>query len=178
MLWCGLLFAQPATSDTVLVASIIPDSVNVQKLHSPKKASILSAILPGAGQIYNKQYWKVPIVWGAIGISASQLVSSLKSFNEAKRGYILAADTIVGNELPQFSNYTLGDLQRRTDLFRRNRDLSYACVAIFYLLNIVDASVGAHLFYFNVSEDISMNVQPYQPLSTQPSYGLRLTMNF
>jgi len=177
-LLCSLLaFTQPVATDTVAVLK--GDTViKANPFHSPRKATILSALLPGAGQIYNKQYWKAPLVWGAIGISAYYLNFNQKNYNHYKKGYITRLDTIPGNELSEFNTTSTSTLEAGMSFYRRYRDISYACVAIFYILNIVDASVGAHLFYFNVSEDISLNVQPYQPMTTQPGYGLRLTLNF
>ncbi len=87
-------------------------------------------------------------------------------------------DTVAGNEDPRYANVSPSDISFRMENVRRLRDISYATTFLFYLLNIVEASVGAHLFYFDVSEDISLNIQPYQHPSTQPAYGLRLSLNF
>ncbi len=178
--------AQVNVTDSVFRASTQIDTTlqdTVKKVippprHSPTKASILSAVLPGAGQIYNRQYWKAPIIWAGLGISIYNLQKNLKDFKERKAAYVLRSDNDPTNDPEKFKNMNSGTLLENIDVSRKNRDWSYAFTGIFYLLNIVEASVGAHLFYFDVSEDISLNIQPYQFQSTQPAYGLRLALNF
>lgn len=177
-----LLFNNTVSAQELPVDSVSSDTlkraIKIQPPHSPKKASILSAVLPGAGQIYNRQYWKAPIFWAGLGISAYFIVDNTKEFKGFKQAYVLRSDTLIANDPAAYSKYTLSGLREGTEFYRRRRDLSYASFALFYLLNIVEASVGAHLFYFDVDENVSLNVQPYQYQSTQPAYGLRLTLNF
>jgi hypothetical protein len=167
---CPAAFAQ-ADSAGVLPVSAPPPP------HSPRKASILSAVLPGAGQVYNKQYWKVPVVYAAIAIPAYYVAFNTKNFKEFKQGYIYASDS-TGTQFPQFAGRSKAYLSQGIEFYRRNRDYSYFFLGLAYILNIVDAAVYAHLFYFDVSEDISLNIQPYNNFSAQPAYGLRLVMNF
>lgn len=177
LLFNAPILAQDLPADSVS-ADTLKKHIKVEPFHSPKKASLLSAVLPGAGQIYNKQYWKAPIFWAGIGVSAWYLKFNIKNFKEFKGAIVLRQDTIVGNESADFANVSTQKLNEGIEYYRRYRDISYLSLGLFYLLNIVEASVGAHLFYFDVDEDISLNIQPYQYHSAQPAYGLRLTLNF
>ncbi|MCA1764599.1 MAG: DUF5683 domain-containing protein [Cryomorphaceae bacterium] len=127
--------------------------------HSPKKASILSAVLPGAGQVYNKKYWKVPIIYGGFAVAGYFLNDNLKQIRIFKEGFQAENDGNPNTEnTTGFSSPQLVDF---IDQYKTWRDWSYVAFGIIYILNIVDASVDAHLFHFDVSEDISMNVAPY-----------------
>lgn len=130
------------------------------KYHSPKKASILSAVIPGAGQIYNKKYWKVPVIYaGFAGLAYSfQFNQShyVKYRNALK--YRLDDDASTTDDyIGIYSDDQLGTLYR---YYHRYRDLTVIGGMALYLLNIVDAAVDAHLFTFNVSDDLSMNIHP------------------
>ncbi len=172
-------FSQEIPKDTIkLDTTIGPKLVIPEPEHSPKRASIYSAVLPGLGQIYNRQYWKAPIFWAGIGISSFYLAENLQQFKTFKRVYVLRTDNNPNNDPIDYAQYSDNGLKEGVEYYRRYRDLSYAAVGLFYLLNIVEASVGAHLFYFDVDEDVSLTIQPYQFQSAQPAYGLRLTLNF
>ncbi|HEX4887773.1 MAG TPA: DUF5683 domain-containing protein [Luteibaculaceae bacterium] len=169
------LFAQ----DSTYANNFASDSLKLERklTRSPRKASILSAVVPGAGQIYNKQYLWAPVFWAAIGTSAYYISYNTKQFRDFKQAYVLATDNIAGNEDPRFANNSPNFLLQGTDFYRRNRDLSYAAFGLSYLLNIVQASVGAHLFKFRVDENISLNIQPYSTPTTYPTLGARLVLN-
>lgn len=144
------------------------------EMRSPKKAAIMSAALPGLGQAYNKKYWKIPILYAGFGVAGWYLRDNLRNIERFKQAYIAETD---GN--PETINDTGFGTQQLNDIidqYTQWRDLSYIAIFAIYVLNIVDASVDAHLFYFDVSEDISMNLKPYwNPLMpTVP--GLTLTM--
>lgn len=192
LLWaflvCGLAFSADAQTDTTAVIETTRGEVtgNVKEVnepgemlkHSPKKASILSAVLPGAGQVYNKKYWKVPIIYGGFAVAGYYLSDNLKQIRIFKEGFQAANDGNPNTEnTTGFSSPQLVDL---IDQYKTWRDWSYVAIGIIYILNIVDASVDAHLFYFDVSEDISMNVTPYHsrfgsdPLNSHT--GLSLTL--
>jgi hypothetical protein len=130
------------------------------KFHSPKKAAAFSAILPGSGQIYNKKYWKVPIVYaGFVGLAYSF------QFNQSR--YVKYRDALKYrlDDDPSTTDAYIGiyddeDLTNLYQYYHRYRDLTVIGAAALYLLNIVDAAVDAHLFTFNVSDDLSLNIQP------------------
>ena len=152
------------------ILSTISFSQKTQKEKSPKKAALYSAILPGAGQVYTKKYWKVPIVYGGI-------VTSFYFINENNSKYIEYREAaLLSNETGENQlGYNYSELKTLKEYYRRNRDVSYFIFVGVYILNIVDASVNAHLFSFDVSDDISMNIQPYSTLSNT---GLALSFNF
>lgn len=142
--------------------------------HSPKKATILSAILPGAGQVYNKKYWKVPILYGGIAVTGYFLSDNLKNIKNYKEDYIAETD----GDPNTINNSGFGDEQllNLIDTYKSWRDLSYISFAVIYALNIIDANVDAHLFYFDVSDDISLNIMPYiSPFRSQGA-GVSLSL--
>lgn len=144
-----------------------------KKDHIPFKATILSTLLPGAGQIYNHKYWKAPIVWAGIGISVYFIVDNNKNFQHYKDAYLLSLD---GNN-PYEGEYSSSQLLSITDQYRRWRDLSYVVAGFIYLLNIMDATVDGYLVSFDVSEDLSLNLRPYSDFTTYPINGLTLSLS-
>ena len=157
------------------------DSLEVPYVHSPAKATLLSTVLPGAGQYYNKQYWKLPVLYGAFAGLIYLIDFNSVRFNTFKRAYIQRADgdsTTIDSYVDIYSQDNLFELQQ---FYRRNRDLSIAGLVLVYVLNIVDAHVFAHLYDFDVGEDLSLQVTPhlnYQPHSnfaaTQSGISLKL----
>ncbi len=130
---------------------ILKDLLNFKKDYpSPQKAVLLSAILPGAGQVYNKNYWKLPIIYGAIG----GLVYSVHfNTNEYNRYKALLKKRIEDNEFSQ-------DIRSIRDEYEKRKDLSYIGLVAVYVLTGVDAYVDAHLVKFDVSDDLSLHVNP------------------
>ena len=151
-----------------------PEEYELEKLHSPKKATILSAVLPGAGQIYNKKYWKAPIVWGGLALSGYYLSDNLSQLNRYRDAYVAETDGDSGTiNDTGFGQTQLLDL---IDTYKTWRDWSYIAIGAVYILNIIDASVDAHLFYFDVSDDISMNLAPYFNPFANRSAGVSLML--
>lgn len=135
-----------------------PDSTNL-RTHSPKKATYW-ALLPGAGQVYNKKYWKLPIVYAGFGASSYYAFANRKEYllyNEAYTCSVLEGDDCT-NELA--NKYSSEDLKYRKDFYRRNMELSFIIMSAWYVLQILDASVDAHLYYWEVNEDLTVDVQP------------------
>tara|TARA_R110001592_G_scaffold363109_2_gene680405 strand:+ start:79516 stop:80037 length:522 start_codon:yes stop_codon:yes gene_type:complete len=155
-------------------------SVSAQKTekeYSPKRASIYSAVVPGAGQFYNKKYWKIPLVWGAIGTSAYYINYNTVEFKSYKNALIARNDDDPGTV-----DYTYPDLsdelvEANMDYYRRLRDISYFALAASYILNIVDASVDAHLKGFDVKDDLHLGFTSTANKMTL-SPGLSLTYHF
>ncbi len=134
----------------------------------------MSAILPGLGQAYNNRYWKIPIIYGGFALSGYYLSDNLKNIEKYKNAYI--ADIDGDPNTINDSGYNTDDLNTLIDQYTQWRDLSYIAIGIIYVLNILDASVDAHLLDFNVSEDISMNISPtWMPLNNRVP-GLTLTV--
>lgn len=130
------------------------------KYHSPKKAAIMSALLPGLGQAYNKKYWKIPVIYAGF----AGLVYAL-NYNQTK--YIRYRDAYkyrIDNDPTTIDNYVGiyrdGDLFTLQKAYNRYRDLSVMGTTLLYLLNIIDASVDAHMFTFDVGDDLSFHIQP------------------
>ena len=121
----------------------------------PSKAAFYSAILPGLGQIYNKKYWKLPLVYGAIGTSTYLYLDNQKKYNIYRDEYKsrLAGTTSNSEYLAGLSESQLLAAQKQ---FQRNRDLSALFIAGFYVLNIIDANIDAALSQFNVSENLAL----------------------
>jgi len=152
---------------------------------APAKAAFYSAILPGLGQAYNKKYWKIPIVIGAIGTGVYFYVNNNKEYNRYRDAYKsrLAGFTndefyldAQGNQLstPRLSTEKLEDAQK---FYRRNKEVSLLVTLGLYALNIIDANVDAHLLQYNVDENLTLS--PHYKLNAFDSTGdLGLTLNF
>ena len=138
-------------------------------LKIPKRAGMYSAIIPGAGQVYTKKYWKVPIIYAG-------LVTSAYYFKENQDLYDLYKGTclnrLIGNTSDNL-DYSNTDLITLTEFYRRNREVSALLFTLTYILNIVDASVSAHLFDYDVNEDISLHFQPIY-MAKENANGLSL----
>jgi len=126
--------------------------------HSAKKATILSACLPGSGQIYNKQFWKAPVVYVAGGTLGYLMVTNQQGFKKYKEAWIFRTDNDP-NTIDAFPQYTADNLNYLFNTYRRWRDLSGIGMIVLYSLNVIDANVYGHLYNFDV-DNISMNVRP------------------
>ena len=138
----------------------------------PKKAALYSAILPGAGQVYTKKYWKVPVIYGGLITSAYYINESNDLYQLYKSTYLNRLDGDFTDNL----NYSDSDLRTLTEHYRRNREVSALLFTLTYILNIVDASVNAHLFDYDVSEDLSLHIQPVY-FSKENASGFSLFFN-
>ena len=150
--------------------SLSISSQKVQKDKSPKKAAIYSAVIPGSGQIYTKKYWKIPIIYGGLFASAYFINDNNNQYKEFREAALLSYET--GEDQLE---YTYSELIILKDHYKRNREISYFCFVGVYILNIIDASVNAHLFDFDVSDNISLNISPY---STFSNTGVSFSLNF
>lgn len=153
-----------------------------------KKATTLSTICPGAGQIYNKSYWRVPIVIGGLASTIYTIDWNNRGYKRFKTAYTLRVDyennpeKYPGGSADEFRGaYSATFLKNLKDSYRRNRDLCILLTAGVYLLNIIDAHVDAHLQDYDISDDLSMNVEPYfdyTPVGSHPTMGLNLSLTF
>ena len=129
-------------------------------VNSIKKATTLSTICPGAGQIYNRSYWKVPIVLGGIATMGYVINFNNRGYERFKLAYDLVTD---GDEttVDEFNGrYSADYLKKLKNNYRRNRDLSIIITAGLYVLNIIDAHVDAHMKDYDISDDLTMNLEP------------------
>lgn len=141
----------------------------------PKKATLLSAVLPGAGQVYNDKSWKVPILYAGI-------LTDLYFVNYNNRRYVSFRDALFAldkKEPNQFPSLNRAALVRNVDYWRQNRDLTVLLLLGIYALNLVDANVDAHLSGFDISEDLAFQVAPQLgTVSASNSMGVSLTLRF
>lgn len=148
--------------------------------HSPKTAAILSAIAPGAGQIYNRKYWKLPIVWGGLAGLGYLWVNENNRYQDAKTSYLSLLDTDVSNDIHLNGITNVFVVQSTKNVYRNQRDMYLLFGILFYGLNIIDATVDAHFMNFDVSDDLSMqlNLDMQNYTATQPVPSLTCTFNF
>jgi len=168
---------------------------------SPKKASIYAALFPGLGQIYNRKYWKLPIVYGGyagliyvLGWNNNQyhdyyqgyrIISKYSSAADMKHDERVFLDNMIKNPSISLDNaatfkYISDQIKSGKDYYRRNRDLTIISIAALHVLSIIDASVDANLFDFDISDDLSMRIEPMPVnLGNQNMVmGLNLLINF
>jgi hypothetical protein len=156
---------------------IAKDTTKLQEIDPlrPSKAAFYSAILPGLGQAYNKKYWKIPLVYGAIGTSMYFYLDNNKKYHSYRDAY---KKRLLGlpDEYEYLDDSRLIAAQR---FYQRNRDLSLLVTIAFYVLNIVEANVDAHLTQFNVSEKLSLAPDIYQnEFTAKPNIGLTFNYKF
>lgn len=160
------------TDELVTVGNEKFDTINYLNTKSPIRASLYSAIIPGMGQVYNNKYWKVPIVWGLLGTGIGFVLNYDKQYKEY-RGYYL--DKLYNNEIdnPTINNMTPKQLATIQDDRKRTRDYAIALTALVYILNILDATVDAHLYGMDKDPDLS-----FQPTVIQNPNNMQFAMGF
>jgi hypothetical protein len=164
--------------------------IEYEYVHSPHKATIFSAVLPGLGQFYNKKYWKIPIVYTGIGVIGYFALENRSEYRKANEAYIYVFNNEtyeIDNDLINRYNSDKNVLREIRDYYRRNMELSYIFLALWYGLNIIDATVDAHLFNYDVGDNLSLQIEPtlmpdfairqhhYSPFAPP---GIRLKINF
>ena len=168
---------------------------------SPKKAAIYAALFPGLGQIYNKKYWKLPVIYGGYAgliyvlgwnnnnykdyFQGYRIIAQYSSIAGMKPGDLLYLNNLIKNPSIRLSDaatfsYVATQLKSGKDFYRRNRDLTIICIAALHVLSIIDASVDANLFDFDISDDISMKIEPTAVNwgNQNVAMGLHLVMHF
>ena len=170
--------------DSTIVIEKRRDTI-IKKIYSPRSAAIRSAILPGLGQIYNRKYWKLPIVYAALGITGYVFFDNLKTYKEYRNAYkarVLAAQDPPDSTLYKLldNNYKLYDpesIKTARNEFRQYIDYAALVFILFWGLNVVDAAVDAHLKAFDVSPDLSLKIKPtYIPMGNAP--GVSFVFSF
>lgn len=165
---------KPASTDSTSKKDTL-----AKKKHDPNKATLYSAVMPGLGQIYNKKYWKLPLVYAAVGIPVYTFFYNRSWYNKTRYALAVVANGSYGNADsvsridPQIRQYiflngqlrytvssTVSSLIVGRDDYRKNEDYSVLFFLLFYALNIVDATVDAHLKDFNVNSDLSFRIKP------------------
>ncbi|ADR23720.1 hypothetical protein MATR_24240 [Marivirga tractuosa] len=150
--------------------------------HSPRLAALYSAIVPGMGQFYNEKYWKIPVVYALGALAAYQIKSNHQNYLLFRNVFINLADEYDANnsEIQDFINlgYDEDRADRLLQRFERDRDYWIILAGLFYVLNIVDATVDAHLREFNINQDLSLNIQPSIQSSPYSNMHAGLSLNF
>ncbi len=169
------------TSDTTTAKPKQTIIVSKEK-HDHKKATNRSLILPGWGQAYNKQYWKIPLVYGALSIPTITFFYNNNVYKEARFAYDarLAASAAGGYDSTNYNTLELkyqradiNAIQTLRNAARRDRDYSVLWFLIVWGLNVADATVFGHLKDFNVSNDLSLNIHPtFNPITKSPALNL------
>ncbi|MBT8258272.1 MAG: hypothetical protein KJO49_07355 [Bacteroidia bacterium] len=169
---------------------VIQDSVPSSRIDplSPSRAAFYSAVLPGLGQAYNKKYWKIPIVYAALGTGIYFYIDNTNAYNRYRDAYksrLAGFDTDEfwgtdpdGNPLssPQISN---DGLIRAQQTLRRNREVSILVTLGIYALNIIDANVDAHLLQYNVDENLAVKPHfKFNEMDATTNLGLTLDFKF
>lgn len=186
-----LLWGAAAASYIYFLGDVVVN-YSTNEVSNVKKATTLSTICPGAGQIYNKSYWRAPIVLGGIASMVYVVDWNNRGFKRFKKAYALRADfeRNPGNYPDNVSNDEFGGrypatyLKNLRDAYRRNRDLCLIISAGIYAFQIIDAHVDAHLKDFDISDDLAMRLDPlfdYQYSNIHggtPIFGVNLNMTF
>jgi hypothetical protein len=152
------------------------DTLPRKKMAPPKKAAIMSACLPGLGQIYNHKWWKVPIIYAGFGGLTYGFIWNQGYVADYRNALRLRYDD-DSTTIDQFPRYSDNDLVTLKNYYQRYRDLCVIGAAALYTLQIIDAAVDAHLATFDVSDDLSMNISPgmiYAGGARAPGIGIRL----
>jgi hypothetical protein len=193
LLQAGYSFAQSAdstiaTSDTLQFKSAFRTKFSARwqlQPHSPFKATMLALTLPGAGQIYNgrakegsffRKYWKVPVVWAGVGTCIAFIDFNTRNYKYFKDQYIAAADDDPSTIPTESANPLY--LNEGMEYYRKFMDISYMSLLGVYVLQAIDANVDAHLFYYDISNDLSLRWHPSYFVAGSRHHGLGLTLQF
>lgn len=148
--------------------------------HSPRTATLRSALLPGLGQAYNEKYWKIPVIYGGLAASVYFIDRNGGSYRRYRQALIDRHDP---NRTDPFEGiYTEQQLNSLKDTYRRWRDYSYIGLIAVYVLQVVDANVDAHLYDFDVGDDLSLRMRPWSgggaASGIRTSSGVSLSLHF
>lgn len=178
LLSSGMIHAQekvpvaPARKDSLPVVKKVPAGSSrydsALKAHNPRTAAIRSAILPGWGQIYNKKYWKLPIVYGALGTAGGVFFFNLKNYRDTRFAYRVKYNmqynftdsALYASIRANLKPLDIEALKYYRNSYRRDIDYSVLFFILMWGLNVVDATVDAHLKSFDVSPDLSFRFKP------------------
>ena len=186
---CLLFFAIFCSNSLFSMELTFPsDSISTQdsiQPHSVKKAVLLSAILPGSGQIYNhlampkgkkKAFWKVPLIYAGLGTSAFFLIKNNSLKNDYRSEYSKRIDDPSYISEAPFNSYDNTGILTLYNQYLNWRDLSILALGAIYIFQVADAGVEAHFVSFDVSQDLSLNIDPILMNFNNP--GVRITLNF
>lgn len=176
LLGYGICSAQVADSLKLQTNTLTKQAIDPL---APAKASFYSAVVPGLGQIYNKSYWKLPIVYGGIGAGIYFYADNQKKYQNYQNEYKKRLQGIHDVTDPTYGRLDNDRLIRGQRYYQKNRDLSLVITLAVYVLNVLDANVDAHLQQFNVDDDLSF--QPtfqFNNLNQTYQFGGQITYKF
>jgi len=151
-----IIYQQPVGAQQVSEIPVL-DSTLIQR-HSPRTATIYSTVLPGLGQAYNKKYWKIPVIYVGFGACAYFWIFNTNEYRFYKNAYNNKLNNIPTQGVPEYA--TAAQLQAGRDYYRRNLEVTAFAALGVYVLNILDATVDAYFFEYDISEDLSLRVTP------------------
>jgi hypothetical protein len=160
-------------------------SYESSKTFLPQRATVFSLMMPGLGQAYNQQYWKIPIVYFGFAFGYYMINYNTMQYERFREAYNKLTDD-DDTTIDEFNGrLTPDNLKYYRDSYRRDRDYSVLLSILFYVLNAVDANVFAHLKNFDVSDNLAMDIHPaimydqmFASSSLQPAIGLKLRLTF
>jgi len=149
-------------------------------LHSPRKASFYSAVLPGLGQVYNKKWYKVPFIYAGGAVIIYYLKFNHDKYLEYRSNYIRKVANDPNDPVDyKFRYASKTTIKNNMDYWRRNRDWLIVGLSALYIANILDATVDAYLFEYDISPDLSMKMEPVLlNIGNSPTFGVSLNMRF
>ena len=159
---------------------IVKDTVTKKQVYdplAPARAAFYSAVLPGLGQVSNRKYWKIPVIYAGIGTGVYFYMKNDTDYNRFRDAYKRRLAGYTDDEFfgpgntPLISNNRLIDAQKSA---QRNKNVSIIVSIGFYILNIIDANVDAHLKQYDISDDLSITPKLNTTNIAQPSYGLSI----
>ena len=179
-IFCLNTIAQNNPDDLKIKAKDTIDVIQKMDILAPSRAAFYSAVLPGLGQAYNKKYWKVPLVLGAIGTSGYFYFNNNKKYNQYRTAFKLRQsgrpDEFNGDTGSLISD---DGLKRAQIFYKKNRDLSLFLSIGFYILNIVEANVDAHLPDKALDTNISFNPTLFTaPVTNTTMVGATVSFSF
>ena len=173
--------------DTLILTQDDPvQTASIKNSHSPKKATLL-ALIPGAGQAYNHKYWKMPIVYAGFGVTTYFAITNGQDYRLYRDAYdykMGIKTNVSQHAIEEAAKYTEDNLITLRDYYRSNMELSWIVTAAWYILQIIDANVDAHFFYYDVGDDLTLHVEPQFNtvnefnLGYGNNIGLTLKLNF
>lgn len=170
--------------DTLILRQDSPaQTARIRNSHNPKTATWL-ALIPGAGQAYNRKYWKMPIVYAGFGVTTYFAITNGNDYHLYRDAYDYKMGTktnVSQQAIEESAKYTADNLITLRDYYRSNMELSWIITAAWYIVQIIDANVDAHFFYYDINDDLTLHVEPQWNLTNEKIYnniGLTLTLNF
>jgi hypothetical protein len=164
-------------SSTAIIKTDTVVKYDKKKVYArPRKATVMSALLPGLGQAYNRKFWKIPVIYAGLGGFGYLFYINNSNFFNYKHALIYSQN--ADNPEPGYGTvdgraFSTDQLLVYKNQYKKRRDICVIALCSFYLLNIIDANVDAHLRTFDVSDDLSMQIKPWEDICYSPVSGYK-----